>query len=48
MSWLNVKGNRELKLKENLTKWADHIIGGMRKRLSVSVCSSRAMRKLIR
>ena len=36
MSWLNVKGNRELKLKENLNKWADHITGGMRKRLSVS------------
>ncbi|KAF8581380.1 chromatin remodeling complex protein [Ramaria rubella] len=34
MSWLNVKGNRELKLKENLTKWADHISAGMRRRLT--------------
>ncbi|KAF8523145.1 chromatin remodeling complex protein [Hysterangium stoloniferum] len=32
ISWLNVKGNRELKLKDNLNKWADHISGGMRKR----------------
>lgn len=37
MTWLNAKGNRELKLKENLIKWADHILGGMRKRSSVSV-----------
>jgi len=35
-NWLNPKGNRELKLKENLSKWADHIINGMRKRLAVS------------
>jgi hypothetical protein len=37
MAWLNVKGNRELKLKENLSKWADHIAGGMRKRATVSI-----------
>jgi bromodomain adjacent to zinc finger domain protein 1A len=37
MLWLNVKGNRELKLKESLTKWADHISSGMRKRSAVSL-----------
>lgn len=34
VDWLNVKGIRELKLKENLTKWADHISNGMRKRMT--------------
>ncbi|GJJ08760.1 hypothetical protein Clacol_002979 [Clathrus columnatus] len=34
VAWLNTKGIRELKLKENLSKWADHIASGMRKRIS--------------
>ncbi|KAI5835871.1 hypothetical protein K523DRAFT_359692 [Schizophyllum commune Tattone D] len=32
MQWLNVKGHRELALKNTLTKWWPHITGGMRKR----------------
>jgi bromodomain adjacent to zinc finger domain protein 1A len=36
LAWLNVKGHRELALKNVLNKWLDHILAGMRKRLSVS------------
>lgn len=32
LAWLNVKGNRESKLKETLTKWRPHIVAGMAKR----------------
>ncbi len=35
-AWLNPKGNRELALRNNLTKWWPHIIPGIRKRLAVS------------
>ncbi|KAF9512921.1 hypothetical protein BS47DRAFT_1329990 [Hydnum rufescens UP504] len=34
LAWLNVKGHRELALKNVLNKWLDHILAGMRKRLS--------------
>jgi hypothetical protein len=34
-AWLNPKGNRELALRNTLTKWWPHIVPGMRKRLSV-------------
>ncbi|KAH9982519.1 ATP-utilizing chromatin assembly and remodelling N-terminal-domain-containing protein [Lactifluus volemus] len=33
-AWLNPKGNRELALRNTLTKWWPHIVPGMRKRLS--------------
>lgn len=33
--WLNPKGNRELALRNTLTKWWPHIVPGIRKRLSV-------------
>jgi len=33
-AWLNPKGNRELALRNNLTKWWPHIIPGIRKRLA--------------
>lgn len=35
LAWLNLKGNRELALKNALVKWMDHILPGMRKRYSV-------------
>ena len=35
-AWLNPKGNRELALRNTLTKWWPHIVPGIRKRLSVS------------
>jgi bromodomain adjacent to zinc finger domain protein 1A len=35
-AWLNPKGNRELALRNNLTKWWPHIVPGIRKRLAVS------------
>ncbi len=40
-AWLNPKGNRELALRNNLTKWWPHIVPGIRKRLAVSqlICS---------
>ena len=34
-AWLNPKGNRELALRNTLTKWWPHIVPGIRKRLSV-------------
>jgi Williams-Beuren syndrome DDT (WSD), D-TOX E motif len=34
-AWLNPKGNRELALRNILTKWWPHIVPGIRKRLSV-------------
>jgi len=33
-AWLNPKGNRELALRNTLTKWWPHIVPGIRKRLS--------------
>lgn len=33
-AWLNPKGNRELALRNNLTKWWPHIVPGIRKRLA--------------
>jgi bromodomain adjacent to zinc finger domain protein 1A len=36
-AWLNPKGNRELALRNTLTKWWQHIVPGIRKRLSVSL-----------
>ncbi|KAF8271339.1 chromatin remodeling complex protein [Lactarius quietus] len=33
-AWLNPKGNRELALRNTLTKWWPHIVPGMRKRLA--------------
>lgn len=36
VAWLNVKGHRELSLKNQLSKWMDHIMGGIRRRQSVS------------
>jgi len=33
-AWLNPKGNRELALRNNLSKWGPHIVAGIRKRLS--------------
>jgi bromodomain adjacent to zinc finger domain protein 1A len=35
VAWLNPKGNRELALKNALTKWWPHIAPGIRKRLGV-------------
>lgn len=35
-AWLNPKGNRELALRNTLTKWWPHIVPGIRKRLAVS------------
>ncbi|GAA99661.1 uncharacterized protein L969DRAFT_48254 [Mixia osmundae IAM 14324] len=35
LSWLNSKGNRELYLKQQLTKWKHCILGGAEKRLNV-------------
>ncbi|KAI6136757.1 chromatin remodeling complex protein [Pisolithus sp. B1] len=34
VAWLNTKGIRELALKNAMTKWWNHIVPGMRKRLS--------------
>ena len=39
-AWLNPKGNRELALKNTLTKWWPHIAPGIRKRLVVRLESS--------
>ena len=36
-AWLNPKGNRELALRNTLTKWWPHIVPGIRKRLAVSL-----------
>ena len=35
LAWLNPKGNRELALKNALTKWWPHIAPGIRKRITV-------------
>lgn len=32
VAWLNSKGHRELALKNQLNKWMDHIVGGMKRR----------------
>jgi hypothetical protein len=37
VAWLNVKGQRELSLKNVVTKWMDHIVGGMKRRQLVSL-----------
>ena len=36
IAWLNVKGHRELTLKNVLTKWLDHILSGVKRRQAVS------------
>lgn len=35
IAWLNVKGHRELALKNALTKWLDHILSGTKRRQAV-------------
>jgi len=35
MAWLNVKGHREVALKNSLGKWLDHVVAGMKKRTAV-------------
>lgn len=42
-AWLNPKGNRELALRNTLTKWWPHIVPGIRKRLAVSHLSSHGL-----
>lgn len=39
VAWLNTKGIRENALKNNMAKWMAHIIPGIRKRVTVSICS---------
>lgn len=36
IAWLNIKGHRELALKNVLTKWLDHILSGVKRRQAVS------------
>lgn len=36
VAWLNIKGHRELALKNVLTKWLDHILSGVKRRQVVS------------
>jgi len=46
-AWLNPKGNRELALRNTLTKWWPHIVPGIRKRLSVRLSGISSTRRAL-